>query len=114
MTDAIEPDPTAEPPAAGGGPALESSSVQPALTGPPWFPSPSELTSAPPPTGPMYPPPGARQPYGGYDTRRPRPKRSRLATFFMVAGITASVIAGLFVVAGILFVYSFSNSWGNK
>lgn len=55
-----------------------------------------------------------RQPSGGSDPRRPRPKRSRLATFFMVAGITASVIAGLFVVAGILFIYSFSNSWGNK
>lgn len=56
----------------------------------------------------------SRQPNGGSDPRRPRPKRSRLATFFMVAGITASVIAGLFVVAGILFIYSFSNSWGNK
>ena len=113
MTDAIEPDPTAEPPAAGGGTALESSSAHPALTGPPWFPSPSELTSAPPPTGPMYAP-GARQPSSGSGPRRLRPKRSRLATFFMVAGITASVIAGLFVVAGILFIYSFSNSWGNK
>jgi len=55
-----------------------------------------------------------RQPNGGSDPRPPRRPRSRLTTFFMVAGITVSVLAGLFVVAGLLFIYGFSNSWGNK